>query len=291
MANETFSGLTNLRKLGLSNNKNIAFFSRDIIFPKPAGEANSMESLEITMARSNFTSDDAQSSSDAAKGARDTPLRLTRRITTSPSEQKSGVSQGELHESASGDLGMKPTAYFPFTGLTSLMLLRLSGNQIRSLVPEIFSDLTNMRELVLSDNQIDSWYIPILTRSNKLQKLYLDQNSITALTEAMVTDFAMNSLEVISLGNNKLVCNCSLSCFNDTLDFSIFRGYSNYVCSEEGKYYNVSAYIEMLDCPTIPGNTEGGGDPAIDISRIVLCVVGISVFLILISMLAYKRRW
>lgn len=291
MANETFRGLTNLKTLSLSNN-NIAFFSRDIIYNLWVGNPN-----VDTQDTGSTTVKDSWHGSGPLSYARvfEDLVTFRENQVTLPEGQEATLqreyvtSQGTLRE----DSGKEPTAYFPFGGLKKLQSLWLSDNQIRCLVPEIFRDLVDLQVLDLGDNEIGQWYEPILQRSQNLTLLALEKNSMRALTEAVVEDFQIRSLETIRLKDNELVCNCSLAFFNDSLDTSIFVDFSSYVCVQNNKYYNVSVVLQELDCPDDYAS-KGDDDPdatVLEMNLVIGMAVALPVVVVITFLVIYKRRW
>ncbi|XP_064118808.1 toll-like receptor 13 [Macrobrachium nipponense] len=295
MANETFRGLRNLKNLSLTKN-NIAFFSRDIIYHLWAGVGK--PTVDTRDTRSTTVKDSWPGSGPLsyARAFEDLVVTFGKNRVTLPEgreatlQREYAASQGALTE----DGGKEPTAYFPFGGLENLQYLWLSDNQIRCLVPEIFRDLVNLEVLNLGYNEIDQWYEPILQRSQKLTFLSLEKNSVKVLTEAMVEDFQIKSLESINLKNNILLCNCSLAFFNGSLDTSIFVDFSSYDCCKNNKYYNVSVVLQELDCPD-DSASKGDDDPeaatVLEMKLVIGIVVALPAVVVFAFLVIYKRRW
>ncbi|XP_068247663.1 LOW QUALITY PROTEIN: toll-like receptor 13 [Palaemon carinicauda] len=291
MANETFWGLTSLKTLSLDRNR-IAFFSRDIIIPKKMGVANSKaetqetETLEDTWQRSRPLS--------RARVFEDMVTFWKNQVTFT--EGQRSTLHGEdstVHGTLREDGGREPTAYLPFDGLKNLKSLSLAYNQIRCLVPEIFRDLVSLHVLNLADNQIDQWYVPILQHSPSLSVLSLEKNSIKALTEAVVKDFQIESLEMVNLNHNELLCNCSLTFFNDSLNTSIFVDFPSYVCVKDNKYYNLSEAIQEIDCPDEAPSTGDDDTEAtiLEMQVIIGIILTLPLVVLFASLIIYKRRW
>ena len=82
--------------------------------------------------------------------------------------------------------------------LTQLKILKLNGNQIKELPPNLLSRLTSLETLYLNNNRLTDF--PTTTNS-RLTKLYLNQNEISSLP-ADINNYS--ALQELNLSNNKL---------------------------------------------------------------------------------------
>lgn len=99
-----------------------------------------------------------------------------------------------------------------FKNLESLETLRLSGNQLTKLPPNIFKDLESLENVSLSRNNLLKLPKEIFNRLSNLEEIDLSQNKLTNLPRDIFKH--LKSLEKIDLSENRL----------DTLPSDIFTG-------------------------------------------------------------------
>ncbi|KAK7078448.1 TIR-like domain protein [Halocaridina rubra] len=281
--NNTFFGLSNLKQLDLADNR-IAFFSHDIVTPK----VKTPSSVELRSSKlQDFDVKDHMYNSQYVSNivARNFLSHLQHVTGT---KQLIGTTTGSTGDD---DFGQYPRINTPFIGLKNLEFLDLTRNQIKRLFPEVFEDLIGVEELIMADNQIKEWLLPVFQNCRSLTSLALEKNSMTYLTDAMVVDFSLDSVENVNLLSNEFICNCSLLKFNDSLDTSIFLSYPSYVCIDGNTVYNLSYYIEMANCPPPPDPKEERDDSGANIKLILSISIVAAVVLALVSMAVYKKRW
>ena len=177
------------------------------------------------------------------------------------------------------------------TGMSrSIEILDLSHNQIRTLSVDKFADLQELKHLDLSFNFIEDFNV---TLSSSKQLVYLDisYNQLRSLPQ-----FTINQLNEIAMANdshqlqvniqsNNLICTCATKDFVGWVLHShpanlMFIDHNNYICTN--RYSNrvelQSITVGMLNIECYEKIIYG-------------CVGALSIVLILLLVVAYKRRF
>ncbi|TMW65835.1 hypothetical protein Poli38472_003600 [Pythium oligandrum] len=121
--------------------------------------------------------------------------------------------------------------------LSSLLVVNLSGNNLQSLPPAIFTHLFALQVLDLSDNKIA--HVPSeLGEARDLQVFDLRNNAVTGLP---VEIQLLRQLRVINLAYNHLTC------FGDTVTYVNYTPYRQSYCKgmESLEDVNLSANVEL----------------------------------------------
>ncbi|XP_052863376.1 connectin-like [Anopheles cruzii] len=105
-----------------------------------------------------------------------------------------------------------------FADLWSLQMLFLDSNKIEKLDERAFVGLTSLNYLHLENNRITTIDSATFTSVSALQLLNLDSNHLTTMTYGHIVplmDNLVNSSALLSLRENRFICDCRLSWMYD----------------------------------------------------------------------------
>uniref|UniRef100_A0AAG5CN69 Reticulon/nogo receptor n=1 Tax=Anopheles atroparvus TaxID=41427 RepID=A0AAG5CN69_ANOAO len=107
---------------------------------------------------------------------------------------------------------------FVFADLWSLQMLFLDSNRIEKIDERAFDGLTSLNYLHLENNRITTIDVATFTSVSALLLLNLDSNHLTTMTYGHIVplmDNLVNSSALLSLRDNRLICDCRLSWMYD----------------------------------------------------------------------------
>ena len=172
----------------------------------------------------------------------------------------------------------------------SIEILDLSHNQIKKLSVDKFADLQELKHLDLSFNSIEDFNVTLYS-SKQLEYLDISNNQLRSLPQ-----FTINQLNEIAMVNdshqlqvniqsNNLICTCATKEFVRWVLHShpanlVFTNRNNYICTN--RYSNRvelrSITMQMLNFECYEKIIYG-------------CVGALSIVLVLLMVVAYKRRF
>lgn len=261
LLNDTFAGLVSLTHLDLSNNK-LVFYTN----------------AESTLLPSQVP---------ARPG---TLLGLPLAITTwlQGRHKTSNINEGPHTAIAKSQYN----SYLPFAGLVALQYLDLANNGIRILRASQWRDLRQLIQLSLRRNDVREWYAPVFSNLSLLKVLDLSYNSLSSVTEDMLQDFSLVSLESVDLSNNPFKCDCSLRKFVEAINTSILVEFPTYRCSLEGADLSLEEYIGTTPCaPERPVDQVEEPESTAP-KRLEIIVFSVSLLLSVVTTVTlYRKRW
>ena len=177
-----------------------------------------------------------------------------------------------------------------FDGLTALVELDMSLNDIHGIPDDIFQDLISLQTLNLSNNAI-YLNVPLrVSHMKKLRVLDLSNNEIRWFSKILMKD-----LDTLAESNNITVylIHNPISCMCNNLDFL------NWMRSSKVKFVNVEGYTCVFANKTF--SRMGAFEDVVillqkecadNIAVILTCVFGsVTVFVVTIVAMAYRYRW
>lgn len=183
------------------------------------------------------------------------------------------------------------TTYLPLAGLAALEYLDLANNGIRILTANQWWDLRRLVQLSLRSNNVQEWYSPVFSNLSLLSVLDLSYNSLSTVTENMLQDFSLASLESVNLNHNPYQCGCSLQALAEGINTSVFVEFSTYRCSLEGADLTIDEYITNASCEPEPPK-EDMEQPQSASNRLEIIVFSVSMLLSIVTTATlYRKRW
>lgn len=254
--NDTFAGLVSLTHLDLSNNKLVFRTSVEAsLLPSPASPR-----------------------SPTLLGL---PLAVTAWLQGRSDERS-------VHTATDKSLS---NTYLPLAGLSALEYLDLANNAIRILTASQWWDLRRLVQLSLRSNSVQEWYAPVFSNLSLLSVLDLSYNSLSTVTENMLQDFSLGSLQSINLNNNPFQCGCPLQALAESINTSVFVAFPTYRCSLEGADMAFEEYITSIPCESeTPKDDMEPLQPTSHMLEIIIFSVSMLLSAITTATL-YRKRW